>query len=218
MKFTLLLLAPVLHASSLLYTATACGGPGQAPCAVSPASHAATGAEMAPLTDALFNNWMNGNWDPQKFGTAWPSSTFTLSGVNAVHGFMVGEFTSSIGFAASFVYHAGALMCCTLSGPFQIRDINDNGLVLGFTPLGGWFVDELADLHADYQPESPRFTDGFRPGINEVFSAIDDQNRILLTQPGQNYVLTPVPEPGSLGLVILGLVALLGFEPRLYRF
>lgn len=121
---------------------------------------------------------------------------------------MVGAFTSASGFASSFIYHAGGLLCCALSGPFQVRDINNNGLVIGYTPLGGWFVDDLQDLQPNYHV-ALSFTDGFRPAIGGIFTALDDQNRILLSQSAQNYVLTPVnavPEPGSLGLVLIVLV------------
>lgn len=69
------ILASSLHASSLLYTATACGGPGQIACAVTPASHAASVGEMAPLNDHLFNNWMTSN-----FGTAWAGFDIFLLG------------------------------------------------------------------------------------------------------------------------------------------
>jgi len=99
---------------------------------------------------------------------------------------MVGTFTPASGFASSFIYHPGGLLCCTLSGPFQVRDVNDNGLVIGFTPLGGWFVDNFTNLQANYTPSSPHFASGFRPDIGGGFAAIDDQNRILLRQAVQS--------------------------------
>jgi hypothetical protein len=108
-----------------------------------------------------------------------------------------------------FVYHAGSLLCCTEDEPFFLSDINDQDLVVGFGfdkgfgPLLALATDAEANIPLTFI--GPMY--GFSPSAPVTFySAIDDQDRILAKMRGQDFILSPTPEPATVSLPITILV------------
>jgi len=106
------------------------------------------------------------------------------------------------------VYQNGQILCCTTDEPFTLYDINDNGFIVGLDPYSGWsYLAQVGGVAPNtYANIHLTFTDPTFDPFYGRFTRVDDQNRILAELGRQEYMLAPIPEPGSIILFVTLLV------------
>jgi hypothetical protein len=208
------------------YTVTPCGQVGQIACSITPTGRTPTAADLQGLTNNLFVSFLVAHG----YGPDLPSNptfSWTPRAANA-NGYVIGNVVSPGGFGgfmSQFIYHAGQVLCCLSDPSNRLWDINDQNVVTGTFGFsaGTWL---LFASNSDVNQLFLTFTDPtFDPNDHAAaptYSAIDNQDRILLGRPGldsQLYMLQPTPEPASivfLVTVLIGCGILTRWRPK-YR-
>lgn len=205
-------LTPGLWAASLslpTYSFYQCGGAGLPACNVTQAYTAPTTTQLAGLNGEAFVKYA------VTIGLAGPGVTdpsvyhWTITGANA-NGVILGLFGGPASVEnISFLFYQGQVLCCSTDSPFALLGINNSNIVIGGqgTPDGSPVIG-FAPLTAPVKGiESIRvnLTGRLTNPLDEdfgVYTAIDNAGDLLLKGgSGNQYVLTPVPEPSSMALL-----------------
>jgi hypothetical protein len=196
-----LLVAAIPAAADLIpYSVTACGQASQPACSIFSVSHVPTAEDTLGLDNALFANYFIAHG--LTGAVVNPQFSWTPIAANS-EGEVIGRVSGDNEIHTQFVYYQGQLLCCTTDDPFTLSDINDNDLIVGH------YFEALLANGAGVPLPFPQIdpTLSFLVSGPGRFTAIDDQNRILEDFQGQQYMLQPVPEPSSAGLLCVAIIA-----------
>jgi hypothetical protein len=211
------------------YTVTPCGQPGQVACSITPTGRTPTVADLQGLTNSAFVSFFLPYFG-ERLG---PNPLFGWGPTAAnANGYVIGSVSGPDLIHTQFIYHAGKVVCCLTDEPFTLYDINDQNVVVGYDPYlcfldcnGSQSPPFLEWLAPSGNPflltltfTDPRFdpSAGFAP----TYTAIDNQDRILLRTGEGQFLLQPTPEPTSVVLLVTVLVAcgiLTRWRPRRWR-
>jgi len=209
--------------AGLTFSASPCGGAGEAPCTVTQAYQPAVNA--APLSQQSFNEFYA--WD-----THGQPAIFSNQEIGSNADYAFGYVYNNVDglFHTMYVNGPNGLICCTIDEPWQIIGINANNMAIGTDGTFPFisFIDGAetvallpAEVRVLGQP------DNFPLGA-DYFLAIDDGNNILARsyETGGLYELHPVadsgnetnsasvPEAGSIWLLATGLISVLFIRRR----
>jgi len=184
-----------------IYSVQPCGGIYD-PCTVQQAFRTPTADQLVGLDSQLFADYFTAehiyHGEPGGFSFSIRDSSpeyiiGTVSGPNEIH--------------TQFVFSGGALLCCIADDPFVIRDINDEGLVVGNNIyFAGPYVTNAPNAQHGFMPLVD--PNGIQIGDQWQFLAIDNSDNILAECNGPPqcsiagfYELRGVDEPSPLMLL-----------------
>ena len=219
MKATVLAVVSIASAFPLMagaiYNMTLCDG-SYAPCATTGTHRQPDPDQVIGLDNQAFYNYFNvmlpGITPPLD-----PSGEYLrTTTASTASGTVIGDVLGPSLIEASYIFRNGQVLCCVDDAPFQLKDINSNGYMVGIDPqsfIGGSLFAPVLNSAVMTPERIPILISNGTLSPFAAFTGIDDGGRIFGQDSGQNFVLTPVPEPGSAVLlltVLAGAAALQG--------